>query len=241
MSDHALPTLSLDPKQNRLLAQLEPDVYRALKKEAKIVSFKLRKRVLLQDEQVPAVYFPLTCMFSLIVTHSGQPELELATIGNEGVVGATEALQSQTGAGLALIQIPGTALRLESTLFRKLAEGSPQFRKLIDGHTYALMRQILFGAACNRVHTMEERCARWLLMTQDRASGNAFPLTQEFLSHMLAVRRATVNVSIGVLKKAGYIHYVRGRITVVDRPGLESAACDCYQSIVKAYASILPV
>ena len=113
-------------------------------------------------------------------------------------------------------------------------------QKVINQHLYALMRQILYGAACNRVHSMEERCARWLLMTHDRAAGDTFPLTQEFLSHMLGVRRATVNVATGILKKAGFIRYVRGKMTVVDRAGLESGACDCYQSIIAVYNSVFP-
>jgi hypothetical protein len=87
---------------------------------------------------------------------------------------------------------------------------------------------------------MEQRCARWLLMTHDRASGDSFPLTQEFLSHMLGVRRASVNVATGMLKKAGVISFVRGKITVIDRAGLESAACDCYQSIILVYDSLFP-
>jgi CRP-like cAMP-binding protein len=116
----------------------------------------------------------------------------------------------------------------------------PVVQRLIYEHLYALLRQILYSAACNRIHTMEERCARWLLMTHDRAGDDTFPLTQEFLSHMLGVRRGTVNVATGMLKKAGFIRYVRGKITVIDRSGLESASCTCYQAILKVYASLLP-
>src|SRR5260370_38517800 len=101
------------------------------------------------------------------------------------------------------------------------------------------MRQILIEAAVNRIHSMEKRCARWLLMTHDRARQDTFPLTQEFLSHMLGVRRATVNLAIGGLKKAGFIRYVRGKITMVDRPGLEAASCTCYQAIVDVYSIVL--
>jgi CRP-like cAMP-binding protein len=107
-------------------------------------------------------------------------------------------------------------------------------------HLYALLRQILYGAACNRLHSMEERCARWLLMTHDRAGQDTFPLTQEFLSHMLGVRRASVNVVTGMFKKAGFIAYVRGKLTILDRPGLESVACDCYRDIVRVYSSCIP-
>jgi CRP-like cAMP-binding protein len=167
--------------------------------------------------------------------------MEMATIGKEGVVGASEVLQMQPAMGLNLIQIPGAAVRIKADAFRKIIVNSrPLMQKAINQHLYALMRQILYGAACNRIHSMEERCARWLLMTHDRAAEDTFPLTQEFLSHMLGVRRATVNVATGMLKKAGFIRFVRGKITVIDRAGLESAACDCYQAIIAVYDSLSP-
>ena len=231
---------SFAPTTNLFLARLERDDYDALVREAKIVSLKFGRRVLHQDARVEAVYFPLTCMFSLLVTSNGQPQMEMATIGKEGIVGATEVLQAKDAFGLNLIQIPGTALRIGADAFRKFAASHPRVEQLVHDHMYALMRQILYGASCNRLHSMEERCARWLLMTHDRASQDTFPLTQEFLSHMLGVRRASVNVATGMMKKAGFIRYVRGKITVIDRPGLESASCDCYQAIVKVYASLLP-
>ena len=137
-----------------------------------------------------------------------------------------------------LVQIPGVAVRVLAEPFRLVVSTRPGIERLVGQHMYALTRQILFGAACNRIHSMEERCARWLLMTHDRAGLDTFPLTQEFLSHMLGVRRATVNVATGMLKKAGFIRYVRGRLTVVDRRGLESASCDCYASITKVYLSL---
>lgn len=230
-----------DPRKNHFLARLQPEDYDALMRVSKIVPLKFRKRLLQQDEPVDAVYFPLTCMFSLLVTTVGEPRMELATIGKEGIVGAAEVFQTKGAMGLNLIQIPGTAVRIEANAFRKVINDRPIVQRLIYEHMYALLRQILYSAACNRIHTMEERCARWLLMTHDRAGDDTFPLTQEFLSHMLGVRRATVNVATGMLKKAGFIRYVRGRITVVDRRGLESASCNCYQAVLNVYASLLPV
>lgn len=229
-----------EPRTNRLLARLEPDDYNALMLEAKVVPLKFRKRLARQDERIDAVYFPLTAMISLLVTTDGQPQMEMATIGREGVVGASELLQGQGAMGLNLIQIPGAAVRIDADIFRKVVSRRPPVERLIHQHLYALMRQILHGAACNRLHSMEERCARWLLMTHDRASADTFPLTQEFLSHMLGVRRATVNVATGMLKKAGFIRYVRGRITVMDRPGLESASCECYRAVIRVYNSLFP-
>ena len=230
-----------DPRKNHFLARLQPEDYDALMRVSKIVPLKFRKRLLLQDEPVDAVYFPLTCMFSLLVTTVGEPQMELATIGREGIVGAAEVFQTKGAMGLNLIQIPGTAVRIEAAAFRKVINDRPFVQRLIYDHLYSLLRQILYAAACNRIHTMEERCARWLLMTHDRAGEDTFPLTQEFLSHMLGVRRATVNVATGMLKKAGFIRYVRGKITVTDRRGLETASCNCYQAILNVYASLLPV
>jgi len=230
------PTLAKpDPQTNHFLARLEPEDYDALMLGAKIVLLKYRRRRISQDERIGAVYFPITCMFSLLVTNDGQPQMEMATIGKEGMVGASEALQAQGSMGLCLVQLPGTAVRIDANAFRKVVSTRMPMQTLINHHLYALLRQILYGAACNRIHSMEERCARWLLMTHDRAGVDTFPLTQEFLSHMLGVRRATVNVATGMLKKAGFIRYVRGKLSVIDRPGLESASCDCYQAIVKVY------
>jgi CRP-like cAMP-binding protein len=231
---------STDPRRNHFLARLEKDDYTALMRVAKVVTLKFRRRVLRQDERVDAVYFPLTCMFSLLVTADEKPQMEMATIGKEGVVGAWEALQGQRSMNLNLIQIPGHAVRIEANAFREALGNRPAVQQLINQHMYALVRQILYGAGCNRQHSMEERCARWLLMTHDRASQDTFPVTQEFLSHMLGVRRATVNVATGMLKKAGFIKYVRGKITVIDRAGLESASCDCYEAIMKVYAPLAP-
>jgi CRP-like cAMP-binding protein len=229
-----------DPRTNRLLSRLEPEDYDALMLDAKVVSLKFRKRISRQDDRVDAVHFPLTAMVSLLVTTDGKPQMEMATIGREGVVGASELIQNQGSMGVNLIQIPGVAVRVEAAAFRRVVSSRPLVERLIHQHLYALMRQILQGAACNRLHSMEERCARWLLMTHDRAAADTFPLTQEFLSHMLGVRRATVNVATGMLKKAGFIRYVRGQITVVDRHGLESASCECYQAIIRVYEALFP-
>ena len=233
------PPDKTDPRTNLLLATLAPADYDALMRSAAVVPLKFRKRIHRQDERIHAVYFPLTCMISLLVSSEDKPQMEMATIGNEGVIGASELLQTTHGAmGLNLVQIPGLAVRVDAKEFQALMERRPALLNLVNRHLYALMRQILYGAACNRLHSMEERCARWLLMTHDRAAGDTFPLTQEFLSHMLGVRRATVNVATGMLKKAGFIRYVRGKITVVDRRGLESASCDCYQRVLKVYDSL---
>jgi CRP-like cAMP-binding protein len=227
-----------DPKSNRLLAMMETEDYTALMAAGKVVSLKFRKVIHRQDKPIDAVYFPMTCMVSLLVTTNDRPQMEMATVGREGVCGAAELLQTQGAMGLNLVQIPGEAVRIDAATFQRIGR-RPLIEDILHRHQYALMRQILQGAACNRLHNMEERCARWLLMTHDRAAQDHFPITQEFLAHMLGVRRATVNVATGMLKKAGFIQYVRAKLTVIDRRGLESSSCDCYGAIVKAYDSIL--
>ncbi len=202
---------------------------------AKVVHLQFRRQVMLQDARVNAVYFPLTCMFSLLVTTDARPPMEVATFGREGVVGASEVFQAQGALGLNIIQIPGTAVRIPAKAFKGLLH-RPMVQQLVHQYVYVLLRQILYGAGCRRQHSMEERCARWLLITHDSAGHHTFPLTQEFLSYMLGVRRATVNAATGMLKKAGSIRYVRGNLTVLDRAGLESASCGCYRAIIKLYS-----
>jgi len=178
MTKHSRQAEKSDPRTNRILAALEQADYDALMLEADVVPLKFRKRLHLQDERVDAVYFPITCMVSLIVTNDGTPRMEMATVGKEGVVGASEVLQTQHAMGLNLIQIPGDAVRIKADAFLRIMGSRPLMQKAINQHLYALMRQVLYGAACNRIHSMEERCARWLLMTHDRAGSDTFPLTQ---------------------------------------------------------------
>ena len=237
MVQRTQPQTSADPRINSLLAALEPADYEALMADATIVALKLEKRLYKQDERIGEVYFPLDCMVSLLVQPLDGPLVEAATIGREGVVGTVGLTLNQTAIGTHFVQLPGMAVRIGAEALAKHLSNRP-LRSLIDRHQYALTRQILFGAACNSLHATEQRCARWLLMTHDRAGTDTFPLTQEFLAHMLAVRRATVNASTASLKKAGFIHYVRGQLTIVDRTGLESACCACYRSIWQAYDKV---
>src|SRR5260370_31669544 len=146
-----------DPKQNRLLARLAPDDYDALMLVAMVVVLKFRKRLHRQDERIDAVYFPINCMISLLVSAKDKPQMEMATVGREGVVGASELLQTQGAMGLNLVQIPGASVRIDADAFQKLIDGRPLVQQVIHRHLFALMRQILYGAASNRLHSMGER------------------------------------------------------------------------------------
>ena len=232
------PNGSVDARVNRLLGALEPVDYDAFMAETEVVSLRLNSRVFREDEQVNTVLFPLTCMFSILAGPAGSDLTETATIGREGAVGSLSVILNQTAIGLHVVQLPGTAVRMEASAFRKHLKDLPRLQNLVDRHWYALTRQALLGAACNRLHQIEKRCARWLLMTHDRAGTDTFPLTQEFLANMLAVRRASVNSATSSLKKAGLIRYTRGQLIVIDRRGLEKASCDCYRAIRQAYADV---
>jgi CRP-like cAMP-binding protein len=128
---------------------------------------------------------------------------------------------------------------MKAGTFKKVLKATPKLQQIILRYTLALLNQVAQSAACNRVHTVDERCARWLLMTHDRVKQDTFPLTQEFMAQMLGVHRPTISVAAAMLQKAGLIHYVRGVITIRDRKGLERASCACYRSINKEYDRLL--
>jgi len=222
---------------NRLLAALEPADYEAFMAEASVISLQLNTRLFDHGGRVDGVCFPMTCMVSVLAGPAEGDLTEAATIGREGAAGAESVIVNQPALGLHVVQLPGAAVRMEADAFRRQLGSLPALRNLMERHWYAMTRQTLIGAACNRLHQIEKRCARWLLMTHDRAGGSdSFPITQEFLANMLAVRRASVNSATSGLKKTGLIRYVRGHLTVIDRSGLESASCECYKAIRQAYA-----
>jgi CRP-like cAMP-binding protein len=191
------------------------------------------KTVLFDPGQViTSVYFPIDGVVSLVTLLADGNIVEVATIGNEGMVGVPLV----TGGSLAvraISQVGGRTLRMDASIFIAELERLPAFRKLIQRYVQALFGQISQAAACNRLHSNEERLSRWLLMSHDRVGMDAFPITHEFLGQMLGSRRATVTLSAGLLQAAGLIRYHRGRVTIVDRAGLEGVSCECY-GIIKA-------
>jgi CRP-like cAMP-binding protein len=228
-------------KRNRLLALCSEDDYRRLVSDSIVTSLPLYKELYRAGEPMDAVYFPLDCVVSVLVgSGADEPKVEMATIGNEGAVGVYAVLNEARAIGTNIVQVGGDALRISVTSFKERVRDHAGIHDLMHQYMYALTHQIVQAGACNRLHTMEERCARWLLMMHDRTDkeNSTFPLTQEFLAEMLGVRRATVNLAIGILKNAGFIEYVRGQITIVDRVGLESASCACYDLIRKEYQTL---
>lgn len=222
-------------ERNRLLKGLDPDVYARLVDEGESLEFGARQVLWPPLTPIRSVYFPRSCLISLVVPLEGERPIEAATVGNEGFVGAPVALGVQATTIVAMAQVPGIALRLPAATFTRLVGDHEGLRLMMLAYSHTLLEQAAQTVACNRRHDLSERCARWLLMTHDRVGINPFVLTQEFLAVMLGVRRASVTVAAGTLQRAGLIKYSRGRLEVVDRLGLEGASCECYRILDESY------
>jgi CRP-like cAMP-binding protein len=224
---------------NRLLDLVPPKEARAL--EPHLESKILAQQLIVYEANKPIehVYFVTHGVVSLVKKLDSGETIEIATVGPEGMVGTTLALGSETTDNRAIVQVPGEALCMKANAFKRVLKEAPSLHRLLLRYALALLNQIAQSAACNRVHSVDERCARWLLMTHDRVKKDSFPLTQEFLAQMLGVHRPTVSIAASMLQKAGFIRYVRGTIEIRDRRGLEGASCGCYRSISKEYERLL--
>jgi CRP-like cAMP-binding protein len=165
--------------------------------------------------------------------------VEFATIGPEGMVGFPVLLGANAVPSRAIMQVPGDALRMRAGDLQRALVRAPTLQNLLLRYTMALLNQVAQSVSCNRLHEVQERCARWLLQTHDRVEGDSFPLTHEFLAQMLGVHRPTVSVAAAMLQKAGLVDYTRGQIKIVDRKGLEAASCSCYRIIKGEYDRLL--
>lgn len=217
---------------NHLLESL-PDAERESLMEHLRPAHLMVKTVLFDPGQpIPFVYFPVDGVISLVTPLADGNIVEVATIGNEGIVGVP-LVSGGSLAVRAISQVGGRTLRMDAGEFIRGLERLTEFRALVQRYVQALFGQISQAAACNRLHSNEERLSRWLLMSHDRVGTDTFPITHEFLGQMLGSRRATVTLSAGLLQSAGLIRYHRGRGTISDREGLESVSCECY-GIIKA-------
>lgn len=191
-------------------------------------------------ERIESVYFPLSCVTSVLTVTRDGAAVESATVGREGLIGLPVFLsENHSGVSRAISQIAGDALRVSADEAAATFRDSRGFQHLIGCYTQALITQFAQHVACNRLHSAEERASRWLLMTHDRIGRKDFGLTHEFLAAMLGVRRATVSEAIKRLQSSGLIESRRGKISVLDRKGLERASCECYDTINQEYERLL--
>jgi len=226
-SDNHLIELLPRADRKRLLALCEP------------VDLVLSDILCLPGQQSRHVWFPRSGFISLIAAIDERPSLEVGMVGREGMLGTELALGCEHVPLQALVQGPGSAWRIGGSAFRGELARSPALQRGLNRYIYVLMAQLSGAAACLRFHQIGPRLARWLLMSQDRAQSEQFHVTQEFLAYMLGVRRVGVTTAASALQRQGLITYRRGEMTVMNRRGLEAAACSCYAVDRRTYITLL--
>ncbi len=224
---------------NRLLAALPPGAFAQLLPGMRVVPLTLRDILHGADAPVEAVYFPRSGWVSMVASLEDGQQAEVGIVGREGMVGMTLLSGVETAFVEAMVQGTGTALRMESAAFRRALDEVPALRPLLLRYGEAFHAQVAQTAACNGNHGLEQRLARWLLTSRDRADGDEMQMTQEFLAVMLCVHRPSVTVAARILQRANLIRYGNGVITILDRPGLEAASCECYGMVKRRYQRLL--
>lgn len=229
-----------DPRANHVLAHLPTSEWNMLEPYAKIVTLKHATTIFAEDEPADVTYFPLTCIVSMIAEMANGDECEYGCIGREGMLGLQVALGAQPLRGRALCQLEGLAVRFDGEILRRVtASGeAPELHRLLLRYAQATINVLAQSAACNVLHPIRERTARWLLLSRDRADNDYFSLTQEFLAKMLGVRRSSVTKVAADLQTANVIEYNRGHIHVLDGAALEAESCECYRLMCDEFGRV---
>lgn len=225
--------------ENQLLAALPSEEYSRLVAYMDVVPLEFRQELYLRNKPIEHVYFVNYGVASILTVLTDGSAIEVATVGNEGMVGLPVFLGAERIPGECFIQVPGYGLRMRVDAFKTHVTVTSPLYDLLQRYTQALFNQIAQSAACNRLHSIEQRMCRWLLMTADRVETANFALTQEFLSQMLGVNRSTVSLTASILQRAGLIEYVRGQMTILNRSGLEDISCECYQVVRGEFERLL--
>jgi len=234
-----MPTNRRVAPLNRLLASLPRGESQRLLADCEAVELELGKILYEPDARIRHVYFPTDSFISLMIPVDGTTNLEVGLFGNEGMLGSPLILGVDLSPLRALVQGAGLAWRMSAVMFARQLGRSPALRCMLHRYLQVQISQLAQTAACTRFHVVEERLARWLLMTQDRAHGDEFRVTHEFLAYMLGVRRVGVTQAANALQLRKLIRYHRGAVTVLDRVGMEAASCGCYQADRDTYDSVL--
>jgi CRP-like cAMP-binding protein len=224
--------------QNDILSGLSGRERRRLENIGQMVDLERGAWLAQSGEPLRHVYFPISGVYSILgSTRAGQ--VEIGTVGNEGMIGISAFLDDGIGLSDVLVQIPGQALRLEKDAFQALAMHGPGLQARLNLYTQAFLTLAVQSGACNAMHTAEQRCARWLLMMHDRVRTDRFPLSQEMLARMLGVRRPTVTLATAALKADGAVQFKRGNVTVASRRTLRAYSCECYAIVAAEYRRLL--
>ncbi|QRM34279.1 Crp/Fnr family transcriptional regulator [Microvirga sp. VF16] len=231
---------SINHRANRLLAALEPDDFAALEPHLHGVSLRQDQVLYEAGDPLRHAYFPHDTVVSLVAVLKDGRSAEMAVYGREGALGLVSAMTAVQSFGRYIVQATGTASQIELERLHEVMRIRPKVRQLVLNFAEAMMARVLQNVACNAVHSVEERCCRWILSMHDRLDRDAVPLTHEFLADMLGVQRSTVSSITRSLQKAGLIRQSRGVITVTDRAGLERASCECYGTVRRSFERLLP-
>ncbi|HEX7313811.1 MAG TPA: Crp/Fnr family transcriptional regulator [Pyrinomonadaceae bacterium] len=221
--------------ENRLLALLPAAELDTLRRHAEAVALRHGDHVIVPDEPIHQVYFPLTCLLSLVTTMEDGATVESGTIGREGMSGIPVVLNAGQTTMPTFCQIPGDALRVRTEYVRDVYERNHDVRRIFNRYVHTIVVVGSQSAACNALHRVEARMCRWLLMSSDGVASDEVNLTQEYLAAMLGVRRPGVTEVAGKLRSEGLIDYTRGSIRILDRSGMEARACECYGRVKAEY------
>jgi CRP-like cAMP-binding protein len=223
-----------------LLSVLPEDVYQRIVAQLEPFPLTLGEVLYESGGQLEWVYFPTTAIVSLLYVMENGSSAEIAVVGKEGIVGIALFMGGDTMPNRAVVQSEGNAYRLPGHILRQEFDRSGPLQHLLLRYTLALLTQMAQTAVCNRHHTVDQQLCRWLLLSLDRLPSNELSMTQELIANMLGVRREGVTEAAGKLQQAGLIHYSRGKITVIDRPGLEARVCECYEVVRTEFRRLLP-
>lgn len=229
----------MPPIENQLIARLPRKSRSSLMKLCRPIQLAMADVLCDGGKPIRHVYFPVEGFISLVTILDGKPVLEVGMVGREGMLGAQMALGVISEPLHAVVQGPGSAWRVGRLDFRRELNRNMALQKSLKQYLHVTMTQLAGSAACLRFHHIRPRLARWLLMTQDRAHSDSFRITHEFLAFMLGVRRVGITTAAAALQRQGLVKYSRGNITILNRPGLEKAACGCYIRDRNAYGSLL--
>lgn len=234
-------TIGQPRKGNVLLRALAAEDRDAMRSALEPVALVKDHPIFLPGEPASHVWFPDSGMISIVALDDKGSAVEVATVGRTGMTGLPVVLGSETLIYSSMVQIPGDGWRIETAAFRRLLDRRPAIRSLMLRYVLAAMTEMGQNAACGQLHSIEARCARWLLMAHDDVDGDTFPLTQDYLAMMLGVTRPSVSEAAGSLQRGGVVRYVRGQMTVLDRAGLEARSCECYGIIRREFERLLAV
>jgi CRP-like cAMP-binding protein len=227
--------------RNHLLATLPRSEYLQVRPQLTTVELESGRALSEPGCPIDAVYFPLDVVISVAAGGEAGMAVEVASVGCEGMAGLPVLFGSDRSTNRVLVQITGTAERMEAAALRRAATRHAQLRRLLHLYAQGFVTQISQSTACNRLHSAEQRLARWLLICRDRLGRDELPITHQTMSTMLGVRRATVTEAAGALQREGLIRYRRGMVSLVDRPGLEATSCECYGIVRREFDRLLGV